>query len=76
MCEPSRYTLSRLKGMETLIFTELNRNDIASLHTFPVEGNGNSLPAYGFVFAAGVARYTLSRLKGIETTFQKRTTTS
>ena len=38
----SRYTLSRLKGMETLEYLKENSIDsAASLHTFPFEGNGN-----------------------------------
>ena len=62
------YTLSRLKGMETLatIATTVECGNNHLLYTFPFEGNGNSngVIVWGTVIDAC---YTLSRLKGMET---------
>ena len=63
----ARYTLSRLKGMETIMCRKWICGWMSSLHTFPFEGNWNAIAERQTAFAGRLSRYTLSRLKGIET---------
>ena len=61
----SCYTLSRLKGIETVLFLHFRCEPLDLLYTFPFEGNWNFLSFIG-IFSF-LSCYTLSRLKGIET---------